>query len=87
LETIFDWSSVAVFAGLMILYLQRSMAEGEPKDKIWHYAPPAVGCAVANQVGNMGLKDQNMGLEVLAAVGLVAVLVYIFHILKPFAKD
>jgi hypothetical protein len=86
-ETLFDWASVAVFAGLMVLYLQRSMAEGEPKDKIWHYGPPAIGCAVANQVGNAGLKSQNIGLEVLAAVGLVAVIGYIFHILKPFAKD
>jgi hypothetical protein len=87
LETIFDWASIAVFAGLVALYLQRSMSEGEPRDKIWHYGPPAIGCAIANQVGNAGLKDQNMAEQILAGVALVAIIGYIFHILKPFAKD
>ena len=82
----YDWASIGVFAGIMVLYLHRSMGEGEFKDKIWHYAPPAIGCAISNQVGNVGLKDQSVALQALAVAGLVASVVYVFHILKPFAK-
>jgi len=75
METIFDWLSVLTFAGLAVLYLQRSVAP-EPRDKIWHYLPPAIGCAAANYVGNQGYA-------VIAAIGLVAVLAYIYYVLKP----
>lgn len=76
METIFDWLTVLTFAGLAVLYLQRS-AEAEPRDRIWHYLPPAIGCAVVNYVGNEGYA-------VVAAIGLVAVLAYIYYVLKPY---
>ena len=50
---------------------------GEPQDTIYHYLPPAVGCALANYVGN---HDQGP----LSALIVVAVLVYIVMVLKPF---
>jgi hypothetical protein len=75
METIFDWLTVLTFAGLAVLYLQRSVAP-EPQDRIWHYLPPAVGCALVNYVGNEGYP-------VIAAIGLVAVLAYIYYVLKP----
>ncbi len=53
METIYDWLSVAVFAGLALLYLQRSM-EDEPVDTVWHYLPPAIACALSNWLGNEG---------------------------------
>lgn len=74
-ETIFDWLTLAVFTGLVVLLLQRS-AQEEPSDHLWQYAPPAIGCAVVNYVGNEGYS-------LIAAVGLVAVLVYIYYVLKP----
>ena len=87
METIFDWASVGIFAGLMVLYLQRSISDSDHDDKIWHYGPPAIGCAVANQVGNIGLKKSSAPLQLLAIAALVMVIVYIFHILKPFKKS
>lgn len=78
METIFDWLTVITFAGLAVLYLQRS-AMPEPQDRIWHYLPPAIGCAVVNYVGNEGYP-------VLAALGLVVVLAYIYYVLKPHLK-
>lgn len=75
MQTIFDWLTVLTFAGLAVLYLQRSSME-EPQDRVWHYLPPAVGCALVNYVGNEGYS-------VLAALGLVAVLAYVYYVLKP----
>jgi len=75
METIFDWLTVLTFAGLAVLYLQRS-ALAEPQDHIWQYLPPAVGCALVNYVGNEGYT-------IPAALGLVVVLAYIYYVLKP----
>jgi hypothetical protein len=77
LETVYDWITVAIFGGLVVLFLQRSMAEGEPQDTILHYLPPAIGCAVANYVGNEGYGP-------LSALIVVGVLAYIWFVLKPF---
>jgi len=80
-ETFWDWITVFTFAGLATLLLQRS-AEEEPRDHLWQYAPPAIGCALANYVGNEGYHAP-------AAVIFVAVVVYIFKVLKvpiPFLK-
>ncbi|MEM6857716.1 MAG: XrtV sorting system accessory protein [Pseudomonadota bacterium] len=72
----YDWVTVAVFAGLAVLFLQRS-SEEEPRDKIIHYLPPALGCAVSNYLGNEGYM--------VPAVGLIVVtLAYINFVLKPF---
>lgn len=79
METIFDWLTVIIFAGLAVLYLQRS-AMDEPSDSIAHYVPPAIGCALANWLGNNGYA-------LFGALLCVAVLAYIVHILKPFPSQ
>jgi len=76
-ETIYDWITVAIFGGLRVLFIKSSVAPGEPQDTILHYLPPAVGCAAANYVGNHG-----QGLVSFLIV--LAVLVYIALVLKPF---
>jgi len=82
LETIFDLLTVTLFAGLVVLFLKRSIdhPEGEPyKDHLWQYLLAGVGCAVANYLGNGGYM--------FAAVGLfMATLAFTFYILKPFSK-
>jgi len=79
METVYDWVTVAVFAGLAVLFLQRS-SEEEPQDKILHYLPPAAGCAVSNYLGNEGFTLPAVGL-------LVAVMAYIHFVLKPFDRS
>jgi hypothetical protein len=79
LETVYDWVTVAVFGALAVLFLQRS-SEDEPRDKIVHYVPAAVGCAVSNYLGNEGYAIPAVGL-------LVAVMAYIYFILKPFDRS
>jgi hypothetical protein len=74
METIWDWLTIFIFAGLVTLLLQRS-SEDEPKDKLWQYFPAALACAVANYLGNHGV--------VWAAVAiLIGLLVYVLVVLK-----
>lgn len=80
MSTIYDWATMAIFAALIVLFLHRSMAPGEPKDHILQYLPPAIGCALANYVGNEGYG-------LMAGIIMLAVIAYIFHILKPFNTE
>ena len=76
METIYDWISLVVFSGLVVLFLQRSTAD-EITDSIWQYLPPAIGCAGANWLGNEG--------NAIPAILILALTVgYIILILKPF---
>ena len=81
METVWDWLTVFCFAGLVTLMLQRS-SEEVLRDKLWHYAPPAIGCAVSNYLGNKGIEDGTMVLQILAGALLVGVVIYIFTVLK-----
>lgn len=74
METVWDWVTIFAFAGLVTLMLQRS-SEETPRDKLWHYAPPALACAVANQLGNANY-------DLLAALLLAGVAIYVFWVLK-----
>lgn len=73
METPWDWITVLMFAGLITLFLHRS-SQPEPKDELWHYAPPALLCAVANYVGNNGYP-------IVAAALLAAGGVYVMRVL------
>lgn len=79
MQTPYDWITIAIFAGLIVIFLQRSVGEGEPQDSILSYLPPAIGCAVSNYVGNQGY-------DILAILGIVAVLAYSVIVLKPFQR-
>ena len=85
LQTIYDLITMVIFAGLVVLFLQRSTA-AEPRDHLYQYAPPALGCAIANTLGNKGLAAGNDLLKWGAAAIIVAVIGYIFYVLKPFKQ-
>lgn len=91
METVYDWLTVMIFAGLIVLFLQRSTGEGEPQDSIWQYLGASVGCAVANYIGN----DKNgaiseaigdAGRHFIAVAIIIAVLAYVYYVLKPFDR-
>ena len=75
METVYDWVTMAIFAGLVVLFLQRSSA-AEPSDSLWSYLGAGVGCAVANYIGNEGQ-------HAIAVVAIIATLAFIFIVLKP----
>ncbi len=66
-----------MFAGLAILYLQRSASEEKDEVALWKYAAAAVGCAVANYLGN---HEQ----PVAAGAAFVALILFSLIALKPF---
>lgn len=78
METVFDWVSLAIFAGLIVLFLQRSTGERVENDApLYYYLGAGAGCAVSDYLGNHG---QN-----LLAVALLAItLAFIIYYLKPF---
>ncbi len=77
MQTPYDWLTVAIFAGLIVVFLQRSVGDDEPVDSIWSYLPAMIGCAVSNYLGNHGY-------EILGILGIAAVLAYSWFVIKPF---
>lgn len=74
METVWDWLAVLAFGGLIVLMLSRSSQESPP-DHLMEYLVPAVGCAVANYIGN---NYSDVG----AAIALILVAVYVYKVLK-----
>ncbi len=84
METPYDWTTVIVFAGLIVLFLQRS--QGVARDHLWQYLVAAVGCAVTNYVGNEAVKAGEATYH-LAAIALgVGTLAFIWIVLQPFGE-
>ena len=78
MDTIYDWVSLAIFAGLIVLFLQRSTSEHSGKDaSLLYYLAAGVGCAVANYFGDQGQ-------HLIAIVLLVGTVIFIILCLKPF---
>lgn len=75
LQTVYDWVTIAIFAGLIVLFLQRSTAEVQT-DRVIEYLPPALFCALGNYLGNNGYP--------IPAVPVIAVIpIYVWLVLKP----
>lgn len=81
MQTVYDWVSVGIFGGLIILFLQRSTSDAPRHgDSLLLYLAAGVGCAVANYLGNAGHH--------VIAIGLIGLTVgFIFHYLKPFSSS
>ena len=79
METVFDWLTVLIFAGLGVLFLQRSAGPRPAGDRALHYLPPALGCALANWLGYHGWS--------LGAVALMTgTIAYVWIVLKPMDR-
>jgi hypothetical protein len=90
-ETVYDWVTVAIFAGLVVLFLQRSSGADEPEDSIWQYLAASVGCALSNYLGNKAIANGEGGAvdylnHALALAVLAAVLAYVWFALKPLKR-
>ena len=80
METVYDWVTVAIFAGLVVLFVQRSTSEEEAPaehDSLMMYLGAGIGCAVANWLGNKGQ-------HILAVALIAATIVFILYYLRPF---
>ncbi|MGL4543199.1 MAG: XrtV sorting system accessory protein [Polymorphobacter sp.] len=81
MQTVYDWGTMIVFAGLIVLFLQRS--QGEPRDYLWQYLVAAVGCAGTNYLGNEGIKLESVAYHAAAIAAGLATLAFIFIVLRP----
>jgi len=78
METIYDWVSLGIFAGLVVLFLQRSTSDRADGDvSLIYYLGAGVGCGVANYFGNKGQ-------DIVAILLLAATIGFIVYYLKPF---
>jgi hypothetical protein len=78
METIYDWVSLALFAGLIVLFLQRSTSDRAQEDvSLVFYLGAGATCGAADYLGN---HHQ----DVLAILLLAATVAFIFLYLKPF---
>ena len=87
METVYDWITLTIFAGLIVLFLQRSNGEGEARDSIWQYLGASIGCAVANYLGNEGFKTGSVVYHVGAVLAIVGTVAYVFYYLRPFDRQ
>jgi uncharacterized membrane protein YjjP (DUF1212 family) len=79
MQTIYDWVTVALFGGLAVLFLDRSVGRRVPGDHVLAYLPAAAGCAVANVLGNQGRHA--------AAIAVIAATIaYILWRLRPWRR-
>lgn len=76
MQTVYDWVTLAIFAGLAVLFLQRS-TDPDASDSLIPYVGAGVGCAVANYLGN---HDQ----QIAAILLIVATVAFVLFYLKPF---
>jgi len=77
MSSVYDWVSLAIFAGLIVLFLQRSTGEQSEKDvSLFYYLGAGAACAVGNYLGNKGQ-------DVAALVVLAATVAFIVFYLKP----
>ena len=82
MQTFYDWATMVVFAGLVVLFLQRS--QGEARDELWQYLVAALGCAGTNYLGNEALRLGDSLYHTGAVALFVATLAFIWFVLKPF---
>jgi len=72
----YDWLSLAIFVGLSLLFLHRSLDEARQGDHPIKYIPAAFGCIATDFVGN---AEQSFLAWLIAAVTVG----YIVWVLKP----
>lgn len=79
METAYDWITVGIFAGLVVLFMQRSTSDEvqHENDLLLLYLGAGLGCAVANYIGNKGM-------HLIAVPLILATLGFIIYYLRPF---
>ncbi len=69
MTTVYDWISLALFAGIIAAFVDETRRHGAPGlTRLGQFLLPSVGCALVNFLGNQG--RQLAALSMLGLVGL-----------------
>ena len=79
MKSIYDVISLILFAGVALLFLQRSASAERDPIPLWRYAISAAGCAAGDLAGNDGLP-------IAAGLAFIATVAFSFVMLKPFSR-
>ena len=80
MSSVWDFLTLGTFAGLVVLFLQRSMGDEQHEpDPMWRYLVAAFGCALTNYLGN----EVN---GIAAAITFAATLAFILYVLRPIPQ-
>ncbi len=79
MKTVYDFVTVMCFACIVLTYFM--FTEGGMKT-LAHFMLPAAAFAIANQVGNLGLHSDNILLQGLAIVLIIAGIGYTYIIVR-----
>lgn len=82
MDTVFDWVTIVIFAGLVTHFLQQSATRGAHLTPLWQYAVAAAGCALANWLGNEG-QAVAAGAVIVLTLGFMA---YVY-VRRPGARE
>ncbi len=77
--TLYDWITIIVFCAVALTFLNRSILPPDRQDNPLSYIPPAVGCALANWLGNEG---HIAGFVIVLAASVVC----FWHFVSPLRK-
>jgi len=70
---------MAIFCGIIVLFLERSSSSEYMGDRVEFYLPACIGCAVGNYLGN----NSN---DILASTIIFITICYVVVVLRPFGK-
>ena len=79
MHTPYDFIAVAIFAGLLVLFLSRFSGEGAADEPLWPFLGATAGCAGVNWLGNQGY-------DIPAIIAIAAVLYFIHRFLDPIGR-
>ena len=82
MKTLYDVFSCIIFAGVAVIFLQRSAASARDATSLWRYVVAALGCAIGDVLGNDGYAIAG----VLMLVATVAFSLLALNLLPPRSK-
>ena len=75
METGYDYITVLIFVVIVLTFLQFSRQSDQ---QILPYIYPSIGCAVGNYLGNAGVEQGNMVMELSAWSVIIATVGFVF---------
>ena len=74
MDTVYDWVTLTIFAGLIVLFLQRATSDHAEKDvSLFYYLVAGVGCAHAGVLAALARREELQRRQTVRCVSAVGV--------------